>query len=353
MAFSTHGIVVWKAGGWRQHHIYLSRVMEKGTAYALENLWHLLAQLRDGGYLDGIHTLKIWSDNAPTYKSSELISTVSYRVLDLFKLDRTVCSYGCPKHFKSTVDSIFGQLRHILASAICNVMLINIGNVRKAYMDYFVEEAKIHPAGPAWFFYDFVPERERSTRPSVAFTLKSLGLVRDAFEWSSTRTDRRRINLAAKDNPFRITGIDLRNHLMSGKRATADNTCHPEIDLARIDDKDVPIEAVDGEDKDEVKAVLDRTTREWKGWRCSYSTLEADGDKSRRFHAKLRKTQQVLGHLLRYQVESMRHASDGALKARAVDRNGKSALRKRTEREHFRKRAGAESTDSSSSDSSS
>ena len=108
-----------------------------------------------------------------------------------------------------------------------------------------------------------------------------------------------------------------------------------------------------GEDKDEVKAVLDRTTREWKGWRCSYSTLEADGDKSRRFHAKLRKTQQVLGHLLRYQVESMRHASDGVLKARAVDRNGKSALRKRTEREHFRKRAGAESTDSSSSDSSS
>ena len=165
------------------------------------------------------------------------------------------------------------------------------------------------------------------------------------------------MNLAARGTPFRITGIDLRNHLISGREATSDMTCHLEIDLAKIDTDAVPIDGADGDDFEGVAAVLDRTTREWKGWRCSYSTLENDSDKSKRFHAKLRKTNEILGRLLRYQTEALRHAPNGVLRARAEQRGREKALRQRTERAHFSAyaadRASSDSEESSSSSSSS
>ena len=101
-------INVWSAFVWSSDnpagtmHTYLSRVLEKGTAYTMTLLRDILEHVD----LRRFHSVCLHSDVGPHFFSHTFIGTISSVFTHDFQMHFTV-KYGFPKHFKNVCDGIY------------------------------------------------------------------------------------------------------------------------------------------------------------------------------------------------------------------------------------------------------
>ena len=324
LANSTMGMHIWSATI-NEMHTVVSRVMEKGSEYPVAILVYIFSSRPD---LASYKNIIIWADGGSNLKSCGLIGSVGYNLLDKFGWHSVRFEYGCPKHFKSLVDGHFGTLSRILSGAEKRIDLVDLSDVKKAYDDYFSDQAKIFPNAPKQTIHEFVPPPKQEV-PVAWFTRSSMFGIRHSFSWSITRLDRRRANLHGREahRYFVLTGLQLRNHIMTGKRAVAERTGFPELSLeaAAADDG--------GEDPPEAQQeeILLRDTKNFQGWRCSYAKLE-DNDQRTRLQTKhLGAQQDFIGAAFPRLDEAQRHAQPESVMAMEQARSARQRLRHKTE----------------------
>ena len=87
---------------------------------------------------------------------------------------------------------------------------------------------------------------------------------------------------------------------------------HPEIDLAP--DAVPHEEAEDGPPREAVD-ILERDTKDFRGWRCSYSKMEGEPHKNERFMKYLASQRRMLEANMKPRPEGRRHAANSSNEA--------------------------------------
>jgi len=215
LAYSTLGVHIFSRSV-NEWHTVLSRVMEKSANYTLAALWMIFEARPD---LASYKHIVIWADGGSNMKCSQVIATVSFDMLSAYGWKSTRFEYGCPKHFKSSIDAHFGVLSYIRRSAAMKEMLSEVDDIKRCYDRHFDSQAAIH-SDAKHVAYNFQPPEKRTVRVS-RYTRPSLGGVRHAFSWTVLRNDDRRRSLRGRsvELHWTLTGLTLRNNHATGKRS--------------------------------------------------------------------------------------------------------------------------------------
>ena len=334
LAFSTTGFLVWATDRFEIWHL-VSRVMSKQGAYIMAALRYILDT---GGYARTYEQLSWWSDGATNLKNSTTLGTFGFELLPDYGWRKVVVQFGAPKHMKTRLDGEFGTLSRVKHMASLRTMITSVEELVTVYQRYFENEATIHGTDAKRHIVNFMPQ-ERRHLSLTRFTRASCGGIRHSFCFSITRNDARRVTrdtLRARDPAmkWRNTGLDFRNHGCCNHIATDCVKRFPELaeeEEEMAADGDAPLMPAD----EEVPLLVD--TREYNGWRCSYSRCEEDSDKMKRFHKHLSASMARLHLQLARVAAPQRHRLQG-LQLR--DANHRKATRKQRraneETTHFR-----------------
>jgi len=323
LASSTMGLHIW-ADGVNEMHTILSRVMEKTVTYTMAVLWDVLNKREGTATFD--HFV-LWSDGGSNLKNSTVIGTAGHDMLVKFGWTSAQLNFGAPKHFKTLIDGDFGTLTHVRHLASLRRMLCDVDDVVDVFQVHFAATAVRHPDQPKRFVYNFTPP-EKASVPVSKFTLASCGGIRHSYSWTVTLNDKRRANTLRGRRPFhnRLTGLTLRNHGMTACRAVAEKTLHPELD-DRVGD-----EAADDEGGEPMAVEsLERDTKFYRGWRCSYCKVEEQAVKHNRFHSYLAKQCTELERQLRQRKQQSGRHMRGPPNAMA-ERKGRESCQTKTKR---------------------
>ena len=123
-----------------------------------------------------------------------------------------------------------------------------------------------------------------------------------------------------------LTALDMRWHGAAGGPAAPENRCHPSLEPDDAPEEPGGEEAV-AEDGPAMEPELLASTREWMGWRCSYSRFEDSHVVAARYAKYLMRNGQVLQDTMASLPEAQRHKTTAAKLASANLRCEKAALR--------------------------
>ena len=183
-----------------------------------------------------------------------------------FKVTKLYMEYGCPKEFKGAWDQMLGVFTGVFEEACVHTPFTEIADVVRLWQSWGDRQFKDNPDGPRFRFAEFMPP-EKSTCQHSRFTPASLMGVQNSFSWSFTCNDRRAIekgSFALKRDPTSLEYLTVRNHVMSGLKATAERTGRATLSL-----ENEPVEV--GYD-DEPPLLV--STRLYRGWRISFKRAE-------------------------------------------------------------------------------
>ena len=272
MGYSTMGVYIWgkplnsDTADVNVMYILISRVMEKGCLYALSTLWHVLADID----VRCFNELSVWSDGAKQFKNSRWIGTILYDVLKKYDLKQASVNFGCPMHFKSKVDSEFGEVSTIIDRAVLkeDLVLNEVVEVVNLLQGSFDKRKVLRQAvevqGCEHKVVEFLPTKKSSVA-STYFSKKSLPSLQNIFSVCCARVDMRRQNLVGLDR-CTLKGLKIKARALTGSNVPPDFQGHPEIGVEAAKAAE---EGAEDEVVDELPPGTQATI--WREWRCSYS----------------------------------------------------------------------------------
>ena len=107
--------------------VLMSRVLEKGAAFALHLKEWLLSRLRDIGVLKPWMTVVNWSDCGPHFRANTVLAHSMTRLPELFQCHTDV-RYCLECHGKSSLDAKGGLIRRLKFEASAGRWLRTIGH---------------------------------------------------------------------------------------------------------------------------------------------------------------------------------------------------------------------------------
>jgi hypothetical protein len=250
--------------------------MEKGALHVLGILWDLVARAPFNSFAK----VCIWSDGATNFKNSVFLATCGWLMLRDLRWKEFRACFGAPKHFKSSEDRHFALLKRCREDAYLQKFVTSVADLILIYIDYFHQTSIIHGEPTEHVFVDYEPVHKASLPWAKFHTWSCLGL-QTSFAWTIVRNDDRRTNLVGVDG-CTLTGLDLRNTLMSGLGTYADTRCHPVLEVGVPIESALPIE-------EEMAAPLTVETKQWRGWRTSYARHEGVSEQTARQLVHLRR----------------------------------------------------------------
>lgn len=227
MAFSSFGVKAWDAKG-AKWLIYLSRVVEKTSAIAIAEVQDMMKHHLD---LHNYSKLTWWSDGPRQFRSRPFISTLTKNTFDTYPtLQDISCNYGAPKRMKKAVDRMFGVLRGIFNRERLVTQLMEIEDVVQCYNKHFATMREKHPQDPEVFIKLFVPP-PKSDIKMVSFKSEHFHSLQHGFCWRAHRNDKRRRNLASRNDFTHLSGITFFACGFSDRPALPEHRSQPVLDL--------------------------------------------------------------------------------------------------------------------------
>ena len=319
MAYSTFVIHVWTSTG-ETWHTVISRVMEKTAAYIVACLRHIF---EENEALKAYKKHVMWMDGATNFKSTKFFGGVAYRMFEDYGWDFLRLAYGCPKHFKAHVDGYIGALNSAKANWVLSKRLSTPEEVVECYEDYFTKRRGIDGDLTVHRVYFLMPP-EKKDLPMARFKAASTGPIRSGFCWTWRRSDQRRRLLRGRG--MVLTALDMRWHGAADRPAAPENRCFPQLEPDDAPEEPGGEEAA-AEDAPAIEPELLASTREFHGWRCSYSRVEDSHVIATRYAACLKRMDSALKDTLAPLEEAQRHRTAAEKKESHANREAKQACR--------------------------
>jgi hypothetical protein len=245
-------------------YTFASRVLEKSAHYAVALLEAICARLD----FNGVKRLLIWSDTGPSFRAQRFLATIACHFTFVHKLP-IVLLYHLEHHGKTSVDGYFGKLSRWAYDGSMRGTLNDIDSLVSCWQQQAAAQvAEATSPRPVEVFVNFVPPPKKDVS---IYAIKNGELpcsMRASHCWSCTPHDERRSSYFGRGRQAsKLTGVFVRSHGLPDTQAPATHCCQPEIDF---DCLEVPDEELAAYETD----MLTWSTRDFNGWRTSYTACD-------------------------------------------------------------------------------
>ena len=262
LAYSTLAVHLWSTDMDKWITVF-SRVLEHTTQYPICVLYHIF----DGMDMNRWPEVTIWSDGPKQFKNRTFMSTFTFYFLERYSWSGCTIQYGCPKHFKEGCDRHFAVLRGARESFIKHTALKDLDDVVDMATKHFKQQKAMHPNDPEHLCIHFVPP-EKATVKCCTYRLDSFHGLQHCFSWSARRLDCRRRSLLGRGlEKHTVTGIQLRNHVISGYPCRADMQGHPVLESEA---GAAAAESCEEDGEENAQGLIPVSSKQFRGWRCSF-----------------------------------------------------------------------------------